>query len=469
MSRPLRALVPLVIAALVSTLVALVSPAGATATTRSPAAAPTDTTLRGVDVDTTTIPRLQRLMDRHRLTSVQLVRFYQQRIARLNPKLHAVITTSRTALADARSADRARRHGDRRSLLGIPVIVKDNIDTTGMPTTAGSLALAGSSPRDAFIVQRLRARGALVVAKANLSEWANYRSTESSSGWSAVGGQTNNPYVLDRNPCGSSSGSAVAVAADLATVAVGTETDGSIVCPSGQNGDVGIKPTLGLASRSGIVPISAQQDTAGPIARNVTDAAVVLGALTGVDPDDSATASQRAHVTRDYTRFLRRNALRGARIGVWREGTFGVSPATDAIMERTVRRLRGLGATIVDPADIPIEPAYDAENTALQFEFKHDIARYLRTYTTRAYPTSLADLIAFNRAHADEELQYFGQETFLAAQARGPLTDPAYVEARRKATSHRPAGDRQHPAQARPRRRGRADELPGLEDGPRER
>ena len=434
MSRNLRVLVPVLVASLMATLLALVSPGGATAIA-GPLPRPTDTTLRGIDVDTTTIPQLQRLMDRRRLSSVQLVRFYQRRIAQLNPKLHAVITVSRTALADARAADRARRHGDHRALLGIPVIVKDNIGTTGMPTTAGSLALAGSSPRDAFIVKRLRAQGALVIGKANLSEWANYRSTDSSSGWSAIGGQTNNPYVLDRNPCGSSSGSGVAVAADLATVAIGTETDGSIVCPAGQNGDVGVKPTLGLASRAGIVPISAQQDTAGPITRNVTDAAVVLSALTGVDPDDPATRAQRGHVARDYTRFLRGDALRGARIGVWRQGNFGASPATDAIMERTIERLERLGATVVDPADIPIEPAYDAENTALQYEFKHDIAEYLRTYTKPSYPKTLADLIAFNRAHADEELQYFGQETFLASQARGPLTDPAYVEARRKATT----------------------------------
>jgi amidase len=391
----------------------------------------------GIDVDSTTIPQLQRLMNARRLTSEQLVRFYLDRIQRLNPKLHAVITVSRTAVTDARAADRYRRkYGDRRPLLGIPVIVKDNIDTTGMPTTAGSLALAGSTPPDAFIVQRLKAAGALVIGKANLSEWANYRSTQSSSGWSAVGGQNANPYVLDRNPCGSSSGSAVVAAADLATVAVGTETDGSIVCPSGANGDVGIKPTLGLASRSGIVPISAQQDTAGPIARNVTDAAVLLGALTGVDRKDRATAAQTGHVYRDYTRFLGARSLRGARIGVWRAGNFGVSPETDTIMEKTIARLKALGATIVDPADIPIEPAYAGENTALLYEFKHDIRAYLRTYTGRGYPKTLAGLIAFNRAHYKQEMRYFGQEVFLASQATsGSLTDPTYLKARRGATS----------------------------------
>ena len=389
--------------------------------------------MRGIDVDTTTIPQLQRLMVRHQLTSVQLVRFYQRRIRELNPKLHAVITTSPTALADARRADRLRRHGDRRPLLGIPVLVKDNLDTTGMPTTAGSLALKGSTPPDAFIVRRMKEAGALIIGKANLSEWANYRSTNSTSGWSAIGGQTNNPYVLDRNPCGSSSGSAVAAAADLATVAIGTETDGSVVCPSGQNGVVGVKPTLGLASRTGIVPISAEQDTAGPIARNVTDASVLLGALTGIDRQDQATAAQSGHVSRDYTRFLNPKALRGARIGVWREGTFGQSAPTDKVMEKAIARMKALGARIIDPANIAIDPAYDPENTALQYEFKHDVAAYLQRWTAARYPKTLADLIAFNRANAGTELRYFGQETFLASQGRGPLSDPEYVRARTQA------------------------------------
>src|SRR6266571_8703855 len=241
------------------------------------AANPTNTKVAGIDVDATTIPRLQQLMDSGRINSVDLTNFYLRRIRQLNPMLNAVITVSSTALADARAADAARRNGDHRPLLGIPIIVKDNIDTTSMPTTAGSWALAGSTPGDAFIAQRLKAAGAIIIGKANLSEWANFRSAPSSSGWSGIGGQTNMPYVLDRNPCGSSSGSG-------AVAAVGTETDGSIVCPSGANGDVGIKPTLGLWSRAGVVPISANQDTAGPIARNVTDAAVLLGAATGVDP-----------------------------------------------------------------------------------------------------------------------------------------------------------------------------------------
>ena len=392
------------------------------------------TRLRGINLDATTIPRLQQLMDSHRLTSADLVRFYLRRIDRLNGRLHAVIAVSKTALADARRADRARRDGTRLPLLGIPVIVKDNIGTTGMATTAGSLALKNSRPPDAFIVARLRAAGAIVLGKANLSEWANFRSLQSSSGWSAVGGQTNLPYALDRNPCGSSSGSGVVPAANLATIAIGTETDGSIVCPAGANGLVGIKPSLGLASRSGIVPLSAQQDTPGPMARNVTDAAVLLGVMTGVDPTDPATATSTGHVFTDYTQFLDKDALKGARIGVWRQGNFGVSPETDAIMEATIARLLELGATIVDPADIPIEPAYEPEFTALLYEFKHDIAAYLATLPANQ-PKTLQDLIDFNNAHAAQELKWFGQEIFDLAQATGTLTDPAYIKARADATS----------------------------------
>jgi len=288
---------------------------------------PTDTRVAGIDVDATTIPELQALMDANRLKSVQLTQFYLQRIRKLNPALNAVITISPTALADARAADAARRRGDRRPLLGIPIIVKDNIGTTGMPTTAGSWALAGSTPDDAFIVQQLEAAGALIIGKANLSEWANFRSIPSSSGWSGIGGQTNMAYVLDRNPCGSSSGSGVIVSANLAVAAVGTETDGSIVCPAGTNANAGIKPTLGLLSRAGIVPITADQDTAGPMARNVTDAAVLLGAMTGVDANDPATAGQVGNVPGSYTQFLRSDALVGARIGVWREAPTTRTPA----------------------------------------------------------------------------------------------------------------------------------------------
>ena len=400
------------------------------------ATGPTNTRVAGIDIDASTIPQLQSLMNRHRLSSVQLVQFYLHRIKTLNPKLHAVITVSPTALRDARRADAARRRGDHRPLLGIPVIVKDNIDTTGMPTTAGSWALAGSTPSDAFIVQRMRAAGALIIGKANLSEWANFRSGPSSSGWSGIGGQTNMAYVLDRNPCGSSSGSGVAASADLATVTVGTETDGSIVCPSGANGDAGIKPTLGLLSRSGIVPISAEQDTAGPIARNMTDAAVLLGAMTGVDPSDAATADQAGHAFTNYTQFLDKGALQGARIGVWREGTYDptVSPEIDAIMNATVAKLEAAGATIVDPARIPIEPAYGPEFPALLCEFKDDVAAYLAAHTGGGYPKTLQDLIDFNNAHPNLEGPW-NSAVFDLAQATGGRADPDCIAARESATS----------------------------------
>jgi len=365
---------------------------------------PTTTTIRGVDVDATTIPELQTLMDAHKLTSVQLTQFYLHRIQKLNPALNAVITTSPTALADARAADKARRQGDDRPLLGIPIIVKDNINTTGMPTTAGSWALAGSSPSDAFIVQQLKAAGAIVIGKANLSEWANFRSIPSSSGWSGIGGQTNLAYVLDRNPCGSSSGSGVVASADLAVAAVGTETDGSVVCPSGANGIVGIKPTLGLLSRAGIIPISADQDTAGPMARNVTDAAVLLGALTGVDPADPATGGQVVPAGSDYTPFLDATALDGATIGFLQQGTYDpeVSPEVDAIMQDTIASLEAQGATVVE-VTLTQDDVFGPEFDALLCEFKTDIATYLETYTAAGYPKSLADLIAFNEANQDIE------------------------------------------------------------------
>ena len=394
----------------------------------------TSTTVRGIDVDATTIPEVQALMNDRKLTSVQLVQFYLHRIKKLNPQLNAVITVSPTALADARAADRARRRGVDLPLLGIPVIVKDIINTSGMPTTAGSYALEGSTPPEAFIVERLRAAGALVIGKANLSEWANFRSAPSSSGWSGIGGQTNMAYVLDRNPCGSSSGSAVVASADLATVAVGTETDGSIVCPSGANAVVGIKPTVGLLSREGIVPISADQDTAGPMTRNVTDAAVVLGAMTGVDPADPATADQAGNAFADYTGFLDAGALDGARIGVWRQGNFGVVPAVDAIMEATIDELEAQGATIVDPTDIPIEPAFEPEFAALLCEFKTDIAAYLQTYTDPPYPQTLQDLIDFNNANPDLEGPW-NSLIFDLAQATGGRGDPDCAAAREAATS----------------------------------
>jgi amidase len=336
-----------------------------------------------------------------------------------------VITVSPTAHADALAADAARRKGDHRPLLGMPIIVKDNVDTTGMPTTAGSWALAGSTPSDAFIAAKLKAAGAIIIGKANLSEWANFRSGPSSSGWSGIGGQTNMPYVVDRNPCGSSSGSGVVAAIDLAVAAVGTETDGSIVCPSGANGVVGIKPTLGLWSRAGVVPISADQDTAGPIARNVTDAAVLLGAATGVDANDAATAAQTGHAFTDYTQFLDDHALQGKRIGVWRAGTYDpalVGPVVEPILANVITALKTQGATIVDPADIDLSATVN-EFPALLCEFKSDIASYLQTYvhgtnpvSGAAYPKTLADLIAFDQAHPEREGPW-NDAVFEAAEA----------------------------------------------------
>jgi len=399
---------------LVPTLVVLfLGVSGAAAPVGLAAKPPPNTKVSGIDVDATTIPQLEQLMNSHRINAVELTNFYLRRIRELNPLLHAVITVSPTAHADALAADSARRSGDRRPLLGIPIIVKDNIDTTGMPTTAGSWALAGSTPSDAFIAARLKAAGAIIIGKANLSEWANFRSAPSSSGWSGIGGQTNMPYVLDRNPCGSSSGSGVAAAADLAVAAVGTETDGSIVCPSGANGDVGLKPTLGLWSRAGVVPISANQDTAGPIARNVTDAAVLLGAATGVDSNDPATAAQVGHAFTNYTPFLNSNALNGARIGVWRDGTLAdpslTGPFADALLANVISALQSQGATVVDPTNIDTSSTAN-ELGALLCEFKSDIASYLQTYvhgtnpvTHAPYPQTLADLIAFDEAHPNLE------------------------------------------------------------------
>jgi amidase len=398
---------------------------------------PTDSVAR-IDIDAMTIPELQELMDSGGLSSVQLTTFYFLRILQLNPTLHAVIKVSPTAFTEALAADRARRNGDDRPLLGIPIIVKDNINTTGMPTTAGSWALAGSTPDDAFIVEQLKAAGAIILGKANLSEWANFRSGPSSSGWSGIGGQTNMPYVIDRNPCGSSSGSGVVAAADLAVAAVGTETDGSIVCPSGANAVVGIKPTLGLWSRAGVVPISADQDTAGPIARNVTDAAVLLGAATGVDPDDAATAHQTGNASTDYTQFLDDEALQGARIGVWRAGTFDpdlTGPVIEPVLDDAVAALEAEGATVVEGMDIDLS-ATAGEFPALLCEFKSDIATYLQTYvhgtnpvTGQPYPQTLAELIAFNEAHPELEGPWNNLVFELAEETNGRDQECADIRA----------------------------------------
>jgi amidase len=421
-----------------TTLLALLLALSSAAALVGRAANPTNTTVAGIDVDATTIPELQEFMNARRFSSVDLTNFYLERIRELNPTLNAVITVSPTAVADARAADRARRRGDRRPLLGIPIIVKDNVNTTGMPTTAGSWALAGSTPDDAFIVQRLESAGAIVIGKANLSEWANFRSGPSSSGWSGIGDQGSNPYVLDRNPCGSSSGSGGVAAASLAVAAVGTETDGSIVCPSGAQGVVGIKPTLGLWSRAGVVPISADQDTAGPMARNVTDAAVLLGAATGVDPADAATAAQARHAFTDYTGFLDDEALDGARIGVWRDGTFNpdlTGPVIEPILDDAVEALEAEGAEVVEGMDIDLS-ATAGELDALLCEFKSDIATYLQTYvdgtnpvTGEPYPQTLAELIEFNQDHPELEGPWNNLIFELAEATNGRDRDCARVRA----------------------------------------
>ena len=370
-------------------------------------------------------------------TSVlQIATHYARRIARLDsrgPALHAVLEVNPDAAAIAARLDAdGTRSG---ALFGVPVLLKDNIDTADRTlTTAGSLALVESKPaRDAFIVRRLRAAGALILGKTNLSEWANYRSKRSSSGWSGRGGQTRNPYALDRNPCGSSSGSAAAVAANFAVLAVGTETDGSITCPASANGLVGIKPTVGLVSRSGIIPISASQDTAGPMARTVADAAALLTVLAGYDPDDPATASLRDHPPPDYSRFLVADSLQGVRIGVIRHYA-GFHEDVDGLFERALAVLRQHGAVLVDPAGIATADKLDAvEQTVLAYEFKDGINRYLATRQGSG-PRTLQELIAFNEREAAREMPFFGQELFIEAQATGNLNDRKYLEAHERAT-----------------------------------
>ena len=382
------------------------------------------------------VTEIQRRMGAGRLTSELLTRHHLRRIEQLDrsgPRLNAVIEVNPDALAMARAMDEERRtKGPRGPLHGVPVLLKDNLATADrLQTTAGSLALAGSiAPRDAFVVARLRAAGVVVLGKANLSEWANFRGHRSISGWSARGGLTRNPHQLDRSASGSSSGSAAAVAADLCTVAVGTETDGSIVSPASACGIVGIKPTVGLVSRSGIIPISASQDTAGPMARTVADAAALLGAMTGIDPSDPASAgSDPASAGRDFTRFLDPSALKGARLGVARN-FFGWHPRIDALMETSLAILRAQGAELIDVTDLPGHSTLgDAEYEVMLHEFRAGLNAYLASLGDAAPVKSLAEVIAFNERHADRELKFFGQETLLEAQRRGPLTDRRYLEA----------------------------------------
>lgn len=373
-------------------------------------------------------------MAQERYTSRRLVELYLVRIGevdRVAGGVNAVIELNPDALAIAERCDAERREGRARGPLhGIPVMIKDNIDSGDrMMTTAGSLALLGSrAPRDAFILARLREAGAVLIGKTNLSEWANYRADRSSSGWSGRGRQTRNPYALDRNPCGSSSGSAAAVSANLCAVTIGTETDGSIVCPASACGIVGIKPTVGLWSRTGIIPISATQDTAGPMARTVADAAALLGPLCGVDPSDARTSESAGRTHPDYTRFLARDGLRGKRIGVLRN-RFGFHEAVDAILEQALAVMLAQGAVLVDPVEIKSPRTVGGlEGLVLSYEFKDGINRYLASLTNPPVRT-LAEVIAFNTANAERSMPYFGQETLITAEGRGGLDTQEYREA----------------------------------------
>jgi amidase len=381
-----------------------------------------------------TLGDLQAGMASGTMTARSITQQYLDRIAELDrqgPTLRHVLETNPDALSLADSLDQERKAGKVRGPLhGIPILLKDNIDTADrMTTTAGSLALAGSIPlQDAFIAAKLRAAGAILLGKTNLSEWANFRSTHSSSGWSGRGGQAKNPYVLDRNPCGSSSGSGGAVSANLCAAAIGTETDGSIVCPSSANGIVGIKPTLGLVSRAGIIPIAHSQDTSGPMARTVRDAAIILNVLAGIDPRDPATSAGHSRGQLDYTRYLDPNGLRGARIGVARTKFFGYSDVTDKVINDAIEGMKAQGAVIVDPANIVTAGKFDdSEFDVLLYEFKADLNKYLASLGPKAPVRTLQDIIAFNDQHKDTSMPWFGQEIMIQAQAKGPLTEKKYL------------------------------------------
>jgi amidase len=380
------------------------------------------------------LTELQQDLAAGRLTSATLTRHCLARIAELNPRLGAVITVSPDAEAEAAASDRARQQqGPAGPLHGIPVLIKDNIAVRGLPATAGSPALLDAESGDSFLVTRLRGAGAVILGKTNLSEWANFRSPTSTSGWSTLGGQAANPHALDRNPSGSSSGSGVAVAAGLAPMAVGTETDGSIVCPASACGVVGIKPTVGLVSRHGIVPVSAAQDTAGPMARTVADAAALLSVLVGADPGDPATAAAAGQLD-SYAGFLDPAALRGSRIGVWRDGYGGAGQGTRAVLDRALGVLRAAGATVIDPVELPgVAGIAEPELAALLHEFKRDINQYLGDLPGR-HPRSLAELIGFNQQYARSVLAHFGQEYLVQAEATsGDPADPVAATARAEA------------------------------------
>jgi amidase len=410
-------------------IAAVASPLSSIADPKSPPA---------FDLEELTITDLQQGLQSGKYTSRELVEKYSDRINDVDkkgPGLYSVIEMNPDAERIAVALDRERKEkGPRGPLHGIPILIKDNIDTQDrMMTTAGSLALVGAKPqRDAFVAQKLREAGAVILGKTNLSEWANFRSTKSSSGWSGRGGQTKNPYVLDRNPCGSSSGSGAAVAANLCAAAVGTETDGSVVCPSSANSLVGIKPTVGLVSRAGIIPIAHSQDTAGPMTRTVRDAAILLGALAGIDARDEATNASRGKAVADYTQFLDKDGLRGVRLGVARKH-FGFSERVDKLMNDLLAEMKKLGAVLVDPADIPTTGKFDdSEFEVLLYEFKADLNTYLAGLGPQAPVRSLKDVIAFNEKNRDREMPYFGQDIMLKAEAKGPLTSKPYLAALRK-------------------------------------
>jgi amidase len=389
--------------------------------------------VRPFELDEVTVADLQAGLASGKFTARSLTEKYLARIEQIDrsgPALNSVIEVNPDALSIAESLDKERKNRNARGPLhGIPVLIKDNIDTADrMQTTAGSLALMGSRPtKDSFVAQRLRDGGAVILGKTNLSEWANIRSNHSTSGWSGRGGLTKNPYALDRNPCGSSSGSGAAVGANLCALAVGTETDGSVVCPASANGIVGIKPTLGLVSRSGIIPIAHSQDTAGAMARTVRDTSILLGALAGVDPRDAATAESAGKASSDYARFLDPNGLRGARIGVARK-YFGFSDAVDELMENLIGEMKRQGAVMVDPADLESFGKFDdTENTVLMYELKSDLNAYL---TARpGAPASLKEIISFNERHKKEEMTYFSQDLFIKAEAKDSLTSKEYLDA----------------------------------------
>jgi amidase len=391
---------------------------------------------REFDLDEISLAALSSGLQHGKWTSAQLIDFYLSRIEavdRAGPRLNAVIELNPDAAAVAKQLDRERKDGHVRGPLhGIPILLKDNIETgDSMRTTAGSLALVGwRAPHDAFVAARLRAAGALILGKTNLSEWANFRSTHSISGWSGRGGQTRNPYALDHSPSGSSSGSGAATSACLCAAAVGSETDGSVTSPASINGIVGIKPTIGLVSRSGIIPISASQDTAGPMARTVRDVAILLGAMTGVDPDDSATFASQGKAAADYTKFLDPNGLRGARLGIARK-FFENNAPMDRFLSGCADALKKAGAEVIDPADLPTHGQFDAaENDVLQYEFKDGLNRYLTRLPAGSPARSLKELIAWNQQQRDREMPFFDQEIFIQCEARGPLTEPKYLKAR---------------------------------------